>query len=58
MNLCDSVHKEITMSHWNIAAAQYQPTHHYVMTTLHIICVLSPPPHASSAIYCSSRNSR
>ena len=30
MNLCDSVHKEITMSHWNIAAAQYQPTHHYV----------------------------
>ena len=30
MNLCDSVHKEITMSHWTIAAAQYQPTHHCV----------------------------
>lgn len=30
MNLCDSVYKEITMSHWNIAAAQYRPNHHCV----------------------------
>lgn len=30
MNHCDTVHKEITMSHWNIAAAQYRPKHHCV----------------------------
>ena len=29
-NPCDSVYKEVTMSHWNIAAAQYGGQHHSV----------------------------
>jgi hypothetical protein len=30
LNLCDSVYKEVTMSHWNIAAAQYGGLHQTV----------------------------